>query len=81
VTLDEWTQLAAGVLDVPAPDAETQRLLLDVAREVAHHTVRPGAPLAAYLIGVAVGRGATLEQAAETVTVAAHRHGSAPPPT
>ena len=78
MTLDEWAALAAGELGVERPDAAAQRLVLDVAREVAHHTLRPGAPLSTYLIGVAVGRGASLEEAARAVTAAAHRQG--PPP-
>ena len=78
MTLQEWAELAAGELGVEPPDAATQRLVLNVAREVAHHTLRPGAPLSTYLIGIAVGRGATLEEAARAVTAAAHRHG---PPT
>jgi hypothetical protein len=76
--LDEWAALAAGELGVEAPDAAAQRLVLDVAREVAHNTLRPGAPLSTYLLGIAVGRGASLAQAAQAVTAAAHRHG--PPP-
>lgn len=53
--------------------------LLDAAREVAHHTMRPGAPLSTYLIGVAMGRGMPLAEAIRAVTAAAHRHGTAPP--
>jgi hypothetical protein len=63
---------------VEAPDAATQRMVLDFAREVAHNTLRPGAPLSTYLLGIAVGRGASLADAARSVTEAAHRHG--PPP-
>jgi hypothetical protein len=81
VTLDEWAALAADELGVEAPDAATQRLVLDVAREVAHNVMRPGAPLTAYLIGVAVGRGAALTEAAGTVTAAAHRQGLPPAAT
>jgi hypothetical protein len=78
VTLDEWAALAADELGVEAPDTATQRMVLDVAREVAHNTLRPGAPLSTYLLGIAVGRGASLADAARAVTEAAHRHG--PPP-
>jgi hypothetical protein len=39
-----------------------QDAILDLAREVAHHVVRPGAPVTAFLLGVAVGRGADLEE-------------------
>ena len=78
MTLDEWAELAAAELGVEAPDAAAQRVVLDVAREVAHNVLRPGAPLGTYLLGVAVGRGASLADAARTVTAAAHRDG--PPP-
>jgi hypothetical protein len=78
VTLDEWAELAAAELGVEPPDAQALRLVLDVAREVAHNALRPGAPLSTYLLGVAVGRGASLADAARAVTAAAHRHG--PPP-
>jgi hypothetical protein len=78
VTLEEWAELAAGELGVEPPDAAARRLVLEVAREVAHHALRPAAPLSTYLIGVAVGRGASLEEAVRAVTAAAHRHG---PPT
>jgi hypothetical protein len=71
--------LAARELGVEPPDAVVQRLVLDVAREVAHHALRPGAPLSTYLIGVAVGRGASLEEAARAVTASARRHGPPPP--
>jgi hypothetical protein len=75
VTLDEWVALAARELGLDPMSAQEQRLLLDVAREVAHHTLRPGAPLAAYLIGLAVGRGATMGEAAQAVTDAARAAG------
>jgi hypothetical protein len=81
VTLDEWAELAAGELGVAAPDADARRMLLDAAREVAHHTMRPGAPLSTYLIGIAVGQGMPLPDAVRAVTQAAHRHGSPPPAT
>ena len=81
MTLDEWAALAADELGVEAPDAAAQRLVLDVAREVAHNVLRPGAPLTAYLLGVAVGRGASLPEAAAAATAAAHRHGPRPAAT
>jgi hypothetical protein len=78
VRLDEWAELAAAELGVEQPDADAQRLVLDVARDVAHNVLRPGAPLSTYLLGVAVGRGASLADAARAVTAVARRHG--PPP-
>ncbi len=62
--LDEWTEAVRAALDVGAVDS---RLVLDMAREVAHGVTRPAAPLTAYLLGVAVGRGADPHAAAETI--------------
>ncbi|MFI5495511.1 DUF6457 domain-containing protein [Actinoplanes sp. NPDC051859] len=42
----------------PASEPSATALVLDVARDVAHNVVRPGAPISAYLMGIAVGRGA-----------------------
>jgi hypothetical protein len=75
--LDEWSTTVAGELGVDPPDNDGQRLVLDAAREVAHNVLRPAAPLTAYLLGVAVGRGASLDEATATVIALAHRH--APP--
>ena len=55
--LDSWVAAAASELGLdPAVIDVTQ--VLDVARDVAHQVIRPGAPVTAYLMGVAVGRGA-----------------------
>lgn len=37
--------------EVPAQD------ILDIARDVAHDAVRPGAPVSAFMVGLALGRG------------------------
>jgi hypothetical protein len=65
-TLEEWTEavcaelaLGSNVVDVTA--------VLDMARDVAHGVARPAAPLTAYLVGVAVGRGAAPAEAAERI--------------
>ena len=55
--LDAWIAAACAELGLPPQDAEA-KAVLDVARDVAHNVVRPGAPVTAYLMGVAVGRGA-----------------------
>jgi hypothetical protein len=55
--LDTWIEAACDELGLTPADAET-KVVLDLARDVAHNVVRPGAPLTAYLMGVAVGRGA-----------------------
>jgi hypothetical protein len=55
--LDAWVAAASAELGLEPEDARTA-LVLDLARDVAHHVLRPGAPVTAYLLGVAVGRGA-----------------------
>lgn len=65
-SLDDWTARACTALSLPAGLVD-QRLVLDLARDVAHGVARPAAPLTAYLIGVAVGRGADLQDVADTI--------------
>jgi hypothetical protein len=55
--LDAWVAEAAAQVGLETSDVPTS-LVLDLARDVAHHVLRPGAPVTAYLMGVAVGRGA-----------------------
>lgn len=55
--LDAWIEAASEELGLSAADVPV-KAVLDVARDVAHNVVRPGAPVSAYLMGVAVGRGA-----------------------
>jgi hypothetical protein len=55
--LDTWIAAACEELGLRPDDIEA-KAVLDVARDVAHHVIRPGAPVSAYLMGVAVGRGA-----------------------
>ncbi|MEH0984887.1 DUF6457 domain-containing protein [Micromonospora sp. CPCC 205556] len=55
--MDDWVTAACAELgldpaDVPVPT------VLELAKDVAHQVLRPGAPVTAYLLGVAVGRGA-----------------------
>lgn len=77
VTLDEWVALAASELGLGEVTGQEQRLILDLAREVAHNTVRPGAPVSAYLVGLAVGRGASLVEVSRALTELSQRHGAA----
>lgn len=56
-TLDNWVAAACDELGLTPADVGT-KVVLDLARDVAHNVVRPGAPVTAYLMGVAVGRGA-----------------------
>jgi len=57
-TLEDWTATVVtelGIADLV--DRGTRDLVLDLARDVAHGVARPAAPLTAYLLGLAVGRG------------------------
>lgn len=68
-TLADWNETACQALGLdPAEVAARQGLVLDLARDVAHGVARPAAPLTAYLLGLAVGRGADPAQAAATLT-------------
>jgi len=54
--MENWIDELAHVLgEEPLTPAETARLL-DVARDVAHRVERKMTPLAAFMIGCAVGR-------------------------
>ncbi|MBM2616948.1 hypothetical protein JIG36_15420 [Actinoplanes sp. LDG1-06] len=55
--LDAWVIAAAGEAGVDPADIPV-KTVLDLARDVAHGVVRPGAPVTAYLLGLAAGRGA-----------------------
>jgi Domain of unknown function (DUF6457) len=68
--LDRWVAAASAELGVPREDAAVTTVL-DMARDVAHNVVRPGAPVTAYLMGLAVGRGADPADVAERVTALA----------
>ena len=74
--MDEWTAAVCADLGLDASDADF-RAVLDLTRDVAHGVARPAAPLTAYLVGVAVGRGLTNAEIARTLhlsvpTVKAH---------
>jgi Domain of unknown function (DUF6457) len=74
-TLDDWTDAVRDALGLGPVDTT---LVLDLAREVAHGVTRPAAPLSAYLLGLAVGRGAEPRQAAAAISDLAR--GWPPPP-
>ncbi len=65
--LDDWIAAACAELGLDPADV-SRDLILDVARDVAHGVARPAAPLTAYLLGLAVGRGAPLRDAAARIT-------------
>lgn len=69
-TLDRWIEAACAELDIDA-DLVDRRMILDLARDAAHQVDRPAAPVTAFLLGVAVGRGrpagATTRQLTELI--------------
>ena len=66
-TLDAWTDALCAELGVD-PGDPVQKTVLDLARVVAHTVDRPAAPLTAYFLGLAVGRGGPLAETAEKIT-------------
>jgi hypothetical protein len=68
--LQEWTAAVCADLGLD-PAAADSTAVLDLARDVAHGVARPAAPLTAYLVGVAVGRGLSLPEAAGRVSALA----------
>lgn len=70
VGLQAWfdqiaTELDTGGLTI---DEDTMHIVLDLSRDAAHHVSRPAGPVTTFLLGVAVGRGASLGAAAARVT-------------
>ncbi|MBG0560635.1 DUF6457 domain-containing protein [Actinoplanes aureus] len=68
--LDAWIAAAGAELGV-SPDEVPAKELLDVARDVAHNVLRPGAPVTAYLMGLAVGRGLAPAEASAKISALA----------
>jgi hypothetical protein len=68
--LDAWVAAASAELGLSPSEVRTKQVL-DVARDVAHHVLRPGAPVTAYLMGLAVGRGAEPGDVAERISALA----------
>jgi Domain of unknown function (DUF6457) len=71
-TLESWTEAACAELGIDPAVLDT-RMVLDIARDAAHQVARPAAPLTAYLMGVAVGRGLPPDEAAKRVRELAAR--------
>ncbi|GAA2680002.1 DUF6457 domain-containing protein [Actinoplanes palleronii] len=65
--LDRWVAAAGAELGVSPGDVPVTSVL-DVARDVAHNVLRPGAPVTAYLMGLAVGRGLDPAEAAARIS-------------
>jgi hypothetical protein len=65
--IDRWVMAVAEDLGVTPNPADT-RTILDLTKDVAHNVDRPAAPVTSYLIGIAVGRGMPLTEAAKRIT-------------
>ncbi|MQA98233.1 MAG: hypothetical protein GEV11_27850 [Streptosporangiales bacterium] len=68
--MEQWIEMACAELGLETSEVDRD-LILDLARDVAHGVARPAAPLTAYLLGLAVGRGAPARDAAARVTTLA----------
>jgi hypothetical protein len=62
-TLEDWTSALCAELGID-PEDVSQKTVLNLARVVAHTVDRPAAPLTAYFLGLAVGRGEPLAETA-----------------
>jgi Domain of unknown function (DUF6457) len=62
-TLDDWINAMCAELGLDPTDM-SQKTVLNLARVAAHTVDRPAAPLTAYFLGVAVGRGEPLAETA-----------------
>lgn len=70
MNLEQWLTALSDELELGDVrlDEDAVTTLLDLARDCAHEVERVAAPLTTYLLGVAVGRGAGLTEAAATAT-------------
>ena len=72
MTLDDWTAALAAELGLDPLDLDV-RLLLDVARDAAHHVDRPAAPLTTFLVGYAAALRGGGAEAVRDAAAAANR--------
>lgn len=76
--LDTWTTAVRTELGLD--DDPQLGLVLRTAKQVAHGVVRPGAPVTAYLMGLAVGRGADPQEVGRRVAALVERYTRSHPP-
>jgi len=78
MTLQEWLSALGAEIGVgdDTLDHDDIHTVLDLARDAAHHVQRPGAPLTAYLVGLAVGRGEALATVAAKASALAVERGT-----
>lgn len=68
----QWTDMVSAELGVPSTDLDTHTVL-DLSRYVARDVCGAAAPLTFYLVGIAVGRGMSLVDAAARVSALVER--------
>jgi hypothetical protein len=71
--LDDWTEQVRAALELTPAHPDEHKLVLDLARDVAHGVLRPAAPVSAYLLGLAVGGGADPAASAAAISELAVR--------
>jgi Domain of unknown function (DUF6457) len=69
-TIEKWAEAVCADLGVRAGDGAI-RVVLDLARDVAHQVERPAAPVSAFLLGLAVGAGQPLDATAGRIVALA----------
>jgi hypothetical protein len=74
--LEEWTEVVCLEFGLE-PGSVDARVVLDMARDVAHGVDRPAAPLTAYMLGLAVAQGRPLEASAARLSELASGWGPA----
>jgi hypothetical protein len=68
--VESWLAQVGAALEVPVADVlptDLRHEMLDLTGEIAHNVVRVAVPWTSYLMGVAVGRGASPEEALRIV--------------
>ena len=76
--LDDWIVMVCRELGMDRNDVD-ERVVLDLAREVAHQVDRPAAPVTSFLLGVAVGAGLPLAETAGRISALASSWTEKPP--
>jgi hypothetical protein len=68
--VEEWLARAGAALGVPVEEVlpkDLRHQMLDLTGDIAHNVVRVAVPWTSYLMGVAVGRGASPAEAMRIV--------------
>ena len=64
--LEDWAEALCAELGLDVAE-DTQKVVLNLARVVAHTVDRPAAPVTAFFLGMAVGRGEPLAETAQRI--------------